>query len=481
MISLGLQSAAPEAMLALLVLGLVALEAVFTPRRRPGSSGWVALLGTLLTLAVALARWGSDAAGGSALGDAFLADDWSTFFDILFLTQAALVILLGMAPSPNQAPEGGERHVLILTATLGMMVAVGSPDLILLVLGVGLAAVSGQVLAGLWDPASNRREATRYSQHGALAAGFCLFGVGLVYAATGSSHLGELSQVLLSGAATTGPAPAGLVLLLVGMSFWALAVPGHWWALRTIQGAPVRTGVLLAVIATAPVAAGARLLTLGFSALQEQWSPLVWAMASLTMVLGSLLAINERDLKRLLAAMAIAQIGTALMGVAAATREGLAATAFHLTAYSIAVMGIGAVMRLCRVQTGGATDIGDWAGLGRRHPIVALALSLFLLTLAGLPPTGGFVARLLLLQADAQSGLGGLAIVASLSQIILAYVCVKVLVMAFANPTATRTPVVLISSPAAAVAALASCVLLGLGLYPEPLAALCRIAASSLI
>ena len=481
MISLGLHTLLPEALLALLILGLVALEAIFTPRRRPGSIGWVALLGTLLALAVALARWDAGASGEFGSGGAILADDWSTFFDILFLTQAALVTLLSMAPGPGQGVDNGEGHVLVLTATLGMMVAVGTPDLILLLLGLGLAAMSGQILAGLWDSAASREAATRYSQHGGLAAGFCLFGVSLVYGVTGSSDLGELGQILISCAAPTGPAPAGLVLLLTGMSFWALAVPGHWWALHTIQGVPVQIGVLLAVVATAPVAAGARLLVLGFSPLQEQWSPLVWAIAALTMVLGSLLAMNERDLKRLLAAIAIAQIGGAFMGMATATREGLAAVAFHLTAYSIAVLGLGALMRMCHVQTGQATDIGDWAGLGRRRPVLGLALALFLLTLAGLPPTGGFTARLLLFHAGVQSGLGGLVMVALFSHILMVYVCVKMLVIAFAKPTATRTPVVLISSPAAAVAALAACVLLGLGLYPEPLAALCRLAASSLV
>jgi len=478
MISIGLQAVLPEAILALLILGLVLLEAVFTPRHQPESSGWVALLGVLLALAVALARWDSGASG--ELGNAVLANHWSMLFDILFLTQAALVTLLGMAPGPGRGFEGGERHVLVLAATLGMMVAVGAADLILLLLGLGLAAMSGQVLAGLSSSAASQRAAARHSLHGALAAGFCLFGVGLVYGATGSSDLGELSQALLSSAAPTGPAPAGLVLILVGMSYWALAAPGHWWALAAIQETPIHIGVLLVVMATAPLAAGARMLMLGFSALQDQWSTLVWMAAALTMALGGLLAVNERDLKRMLAAVSIAQIGGALMGMATGTREGLAATALQLAALPIAMLGLGAAMRMCRVQTGQAIDIGDWAGLGRRRPLLGMAVALFLLTLAGLPPTAGFAARIMLIQAGAQSGMGGLVAVALLGQIPVVYVCVKVLAGAFAGPAPAAKLDILISPPAAAVAALAACVLLGLGLQPEPLAGLCRLAARSL-
>jgi len=470
MTSLGLHAMLPEALLAVLILGLVGLEAMFTPRRRSGNTGWVALLGVLLVLAVALARWDTGASGEPGLVGAIPTDDWATFFDILFLTQAALVTLLSMAPGSSQGSAGGERHVLVLAATLGMMVAVGAADLMLLVLGLGLAAMSGQILAGLWDSTASREAGTRYSQHSALTAGLSLMGVGLVYGATGSSDLGELSQVLLAGATPTGSAPAGLVLLVIGMSFWALAVPGHWWAVHTIPGVPVQIGVLLVVVATAPVAAGARLLVLGFFALQGQWAPLIWAIAALTMALGGLLALNERDLRRLLGAIAITQIGTAFMGVATATREGLAATALHLTVYSIAVLGLGAAMRMCRVQTGQSSSIDDWAGLGRRHPVLGLAVALSLLTLAWLPPTGGFAARLLLYHAGAQSGLVGLVMVALFSQILI-----------FARPDATTTPTVAVSSPAAAVAALTAGVLLGLGLYPEPLAALCRLAARSLL
>ena len=474
-----------------LILAILLFEAAFSPRRRGRSMGHFSLFGTLLIVAVALGRWGSAAATGSWHGMA--GDLFSAYFDVLFLAGACLVLLISISSSSDvnsgerrsqTVAAGSESHALALAATLGMMVTAAADDLLLLFLGLELTSISMQILSTSVRPSRLASEAgIKLTLTASAASGFFLMGLALLYGATGTTSLTGLSEHLQADAANQTLALSGMGLLLVGLGLRIGVVPFHLWLPDVVQGAATPVSALLCSGAVAAaLAAAMRLLADGLSPLASHWIPLVWGAAAATMTAGNLLAIGQRQLKRALAYAGVAQFGFALVGLAAASEGGLGATSFYLVVHAVISLGCYAVVSQCHRDQEAFTEVEDYSGLGRRHPLLGLGLTVLLLGLAGLPPTAGFPARFWLAESAIEAGFPILAVAVVVNTALSAYVYLRIAIRVFAAaPPKTGSVPVVLSPHTTAVLMLAVLAALGVGLWPGPLMELAREAAQSFL
>jgi len=467
----------PELTIACLVLAVLVLDLATGPVSGRTAMGSLALLGILLALALFLARWGSGDLWIASFSGALVSDRYSRLLDIAVLTGAAGVSLLALG-SATRSGSPGAYFSLVLTAVLGMLAAVGADDLPVLCLGLALAFLPIQILAGWGAAASGREAALRLGHANGLA--WCLFAVGtaVVWAAAGTVDYGQLAQLLEEGV-ERGAVLAGLAMILGAVALLAGVAPFHQPAIDVHQGMEPSTGALLAgCAAPSALAGGARLLIYVFAPLASSWTPGIAAVAALGAVVGALLAAAQDRLRRLVAALVCAHVGSVLLGVASGTEEGLAAALFLLCVQGAAMLGLAGLLQVACLGPG--ARLPELAGLARRHPPLALALACCLLALAGLPPVAGFAGRLLAYRAAAAAGLGWFLAPVMISQVVAAWATIRLLA-ATATGGREGAPGVRVSPAPAAVLALATAALVGLGLYPEPLIEACRQAARSLL
>ena len=322
----------------------------------------------------------------------------------------------------------------------------------------------------------------KYFLLGAFSSAFFLFGVAMLYGYAGSVKLGAIASAAQSGTASSTLLYAGIALTGIGLLFKIGAVPFQSWKPDVYQGAPTPITALMASC-TLVSAFGAllRVFYVSFGQLTWSWRPAMWAVAILTMIVGSVVAITQRDVKRLLAYSSIAQAGYVLTGVVAASALGLSSSLFYLAAYGFAVIGAFAVVPLVRDSTGEAADLSKWAGLGRRSPVLAGLFAFFLIAFAGIPLTSGFTGKFAVFQAAISGGALPLVIVGVLSSAILAFPYVRVIVLMFFSEPAPDGPVVVRPSAFTGVAVgLGAVVTLVLGVAPQPLLNVAQHAASQL-
>jgi len=461
----------PELVLAGLILGLLLLEAVFWPRRPSNHLGYLSLCGSLLALTVSLIEWGRGLSG-TALYGMIVLDAYSTFFDVLFLSGTALCLLLSLQYLPPRGLHRGEYYPLLLMATLGMMLMAGAADLIVVFLGLELTFLALYLLAGMeWRSAPANEAGLKFFLLGALASGFFLYGMSLIYGEVGSTRLEALVNHLQSAESEQwGLLLPGMALLVVGFAFKMAAVPFHMWAPDVQQGVPAPVAAFLGL---GPRAAGfaalARLFLYGLGELEGTWAPLLWALAAATMLGGNLLALNQRNLKRMLAYASIVHSGYVLVGLVAANPTGLAGALFYLAAYGLMSTGSFAVLVMCHRGNDVHTELRDFRGLGFRHPWLGLAMTVFMFGLAGLPPTAGFLGRFYLLSAAVEAGYVGLALIGALSSLLAAYVYSRVVVSMYMLPAAEEPLPVVVAPEALTVLVLTALGTLGLGLLPAAL------------
>jgi len=322
----------------------------------------------------------------------------------------------------------------------------------------------------------------KYFLLGAFSSAFFLYGVALLYGHTGTLTLTGIRDGL-SKHGDNSMALVGVALLSVGLLFKVGAVPFHSWIPDVYQGAPTPiTGFMAAATKVAAFGALLRVFYVALPPLHDQWRPVLWAISILTMTVATVTAVNQTDVKRLLAYSSVAHVGFILTGVIANSAAGLSATLFYLVAYSFSTVGAFAVVGLIR-NADGVEDatLSHWAGLGRRSPIVGGLLSMFLLAFAGIPLTSGFISKLSVFKAAAQGGAVPLVIIGVISSGIAAYFYVRVIVSMFFNEETDETPHVLVPSLLAKVAiAVCALVTVGLGIFPQPLLELADNAAQLL-
>ena len=467
---------------ALIVMGagcLVLLLDLLPPRASKVHLATVALLGVVAALLTSLAAWGGR---GRGFRDMVILDNYALFFHVVICYGAALIVLLSIDYLRRSGVESGEYYALVLFSTSGMLLLTSASDLIVVFLAIELMSLSLYVLSGLFKGRRQAGEASmKYFLLGAFASAFLLYGIALLYGATGTTSIDRI-------AAAAAAAPhdtlliAGLGLLLVGFGFKISSAPFHMWAPDVYEGAPTSVTALIATGSKAAVfAVLVRLLLSGVRAVQADWTAVLWVLAALTMTLGNVVAIAQSNLKRMLAYSSIAHVGYMLVGLVAGGAAGAGAVLFYLLAYTFTTAGTFGVITLCVRAGEEAVDVRDYAGLGRRHPVLAFALALLLLSLVGIPPLAGFVGKFYLFGAAVRAGFVWLTVLGVLNSAVAAYYYLRVIVTMYMQEPDGQSASVAPSFAGGLALTIAVIGVVLLGLMPAPFVDLAQVAVAPLL
>ena len=410
----------------LLVLVIVVLTADLFWRAGRQYLGWLTFAGLALTLVAAMV-YSRPAGASSLVFGGMLRHDWPAFsFQVVFLFAAAVTCLLSVGLS--DIGDQGEYYALVVVSTLGMSLMAASADLIMLYLSIETTSIPLYVLAGYLKRDDKSAESgLKYFLFGALTSTVMLYGFSLLYGLSGETNLYRLAEGLRVGAITPWVLGGVAMLTVVGFGFKIAAVPFHFWTPDVYEGAPTP---IAAFISTASKAAGfavlVRVMLVAFPSIEFTWTALLAAMATATMTIGNLLALGQHNIKRLLAYSSVAHAGYAMIGLVALSELGAASLVFYLVAYIVTNLAAFAVVVLF-ARSAGSEEIADYAGLSRRAPGLALVMMVAMLSLAGMPPLAGFVAKFYVFAAAVQSGWIWLAFVGVLNAIAGLYYYMTVL------------------------------------------------------
>jgi NADH-quinone oxidoreductase subunit N len=369
------------------------------------------------------------------LAGMFVIDGFAFFWKILFVIAAIVVVFLSERFLESGSYRPGEYYSLILLATTGMLLMVSGFNLLSIWISLELMALSSYVLAGFFKHERKSNEAAlKYFVLGALSSGILLYGISLLYGATGTIQLTLLAERLPDAGSLVGAplAAVGWLLLAIGLFFKVAAVPFHVWTPDVYEGAPTPvTAFLAASSKAASFAILVRVFYQGLPGLKSEWQWAVAGVAMITMIWGNLAALTQDNVKRMLAYSSVAHAGYVLIGVLAATEDGLWALLFYLFAYSFITLGaFGTVILLERRDYAGET-VSDYAGLAGRSPFLAAMMLVFLLALTGIPPTGGFFGKIYLFAAAIEAGWVWVAVVGVLTSAISLYYYMRIVVQMY--------------------------------------------------
>jgi NADH-quinone oxidoreductase subunit N len=368
-----------------------------------------------------------------------------------------------------------EVFPLTMFATGGMMLFGASDDLLTIFVALEVLSLPLYLLCGLArrQRLLSQEAALKYFLLGAFSSAFFVYGVAMLYGYSGTLRLGGIADAVATPpGGSTALALIGIGLLMVGLLFKVGAVPFHSWIPDAYQGAPTAiTAFMSAATKVAAFGALLRICYVALPALKDDWRPMLWAVAILTMVVGTVTAVTQTDVKRMLAYSAVAHTGFILTGVIAANEAGVSSTLFYLFAYGFSSLGAFALVGLVRSRDGEeATSMAAWAGLGRRHPLAGVVFSLFLLAFAGIPLTSGFVAKFAVFKAAGEGGAIPLVVIGVIASAVAAYFYVRVIVlMFFTDPPSDAPEVVAPSGLTTAVVTVTAAVTFALGTLPQPL------------
>lgn len=441
----------PEILLLLLAVVILAADLIL-PKGRRGILGWLGAAGLAAILVAALFFSRPEAEQGLIFGG-MLRHDWLAFtFKVVFLFSGAVACLLSLGV--KEVHDRGEYYALLVFSTLGMTLMASAADLIMLYLSIESTSIPLYVLAGFIKRDEKSTESgMKYFLFGALTSTVMLYGFSLLYGFAGETNLYRLASIYQTGQLSPVVLVGTALLVLVGFGFKVAAVPFHFWTPDVYEGAPTP---ITAFVSTASKAAGfavlLRVFLTVFAPLQDQWVTLISILAVLTMTLGNLLAIPQRNIKRLLAYSSIAQAGYVLIGVASVTSGanavfGPASALFYLGVYMLTNIAAFVVVVVVTNETG-TENLYEMAGLSKRSFWLALGMMLAMLSLGGVPPLAGFFAKFYVFQAAVGSGLVWLAIVGVLNAILGLYYYLIVIRVIFVDPsqgelTAVRMPLTL--------------------------------------
>lgn len=382
---------------------------------------------------------------------------------------------------------GVEPFVLLMTSAAGATVMAAANDLITMFLGLEIMSISVYVLAGVHVRRARSGEAAlKYFILGGLSSAFFLYGIALVYGATGSTHMAKIADYLAASAFSNDLLlMAGMMLLIVGFGFKVAAVPFHQWTPDVYQGSPTPVSSFMAsAVKIGGFVGFLRVFTLTFGNFRVDWQPVIYVIAVATLIVGSVLALVQTDVKRLLAYSSINHAGFILMAFQSASTEGTSAALFYLLGYSFMVLGSFGVVGLLSRRGDGHTSLDDYTGIAAREPALAFALTVFLLAQAGVPFTVGFVAKFEALMAAVNHGSWPLALVAMVTAVIAAFLYLKVIVAMYsstADDKASALPRVVVPWGSKLALVIAFVVVVGLGIAPGPVTNLAQHATPHLI
>jgi NADH-quinone oxidoreductase subunit N len=454
----------PEIILTLAGVLIMFLEAVMKGDRR--------VLGVAAAVALAAAIPATLAASpGPAFQGMLLIDGLATFFRVLVIV-AGLVVLFGSSEYlRREGGEGGEYYALLLFSIVGQCVMAAANELVMIFIGLEISSIASYVLAGyLRDDKRNNEAALKYFLLGSFATAFLLYGVAWMYGATGSTNLSAIRSALAADAASSetliGVAAA---LMFVGLAFKISAAPFQAWAPDVYQGAPAPvSGFLTVGPKAAAFAVLIRVFVIGLGPIAGRWLPAVWICALATMIVGNFAAIVQSNIKRLLAYSSIAHAGYVLVAVTANSGTGSAAAMFYLAAYAFTNLGAFAVVAYFSRKGERYLSVDDFAGLAQKQPAMAAMLTIFLLSLIGVPLTGGFFGKFYIFKAALDSNLVWLTILGLLNSAVAAYYYLRVLVVMYMKEPAEAAEGLEPAGPGLQLAIFGSAaVTLLLGIFPS--------------
>jgi len=418
----------------LVVTGTALLVLILDPLLKPEQHDRLAHLSLLGIVAAGLAqlsRWGQPEV---VFGGMLAADTFGQFFTLLFLLVGGLTILISLPYVHQAGMDHGEYYALLLFSVLGMMIMAASLDLVTIFLGLETLSIALYILAGfLRGQLKSNESALKYLLLGAFASGFLLYGIALVYGATGSTNLRQIAAVVATGTLTSPLwLTIGAGLLIVGFAFKVASVPFHMWTPDVYEGAPTSvTAFMIAGTKAAAFAAFVRVLMTALPALAPDWSRVLWLLAALTMTVGNVVAIAQSNIKRMLAYSSIAHAGYLLVALVAASALGSGSILFYLVAYTFMNLGAFAVVIALARQDGERTSLEEYAGLGWKYPFLGAAMALFMFSLAGIPPTAGFMGKFYIFSAAIQANYVVLAVIGVLNSVISVYYYLRVTVIMY--------------------------------------------------
>ena len=392
---------------------------------------FISLVGLLMT---AISAFAKNPIPAYSFNDSYIVDHLSLFFICIFTISSALAILLSVEYNEREGMRAGEYYALILFCTVGMILLASSTDMIMIFLGIEIVSICLYVLAGIRrDNLRSNEAALKYFLLGAFATGFLLYGMTMVYGSTGHTNLFKIAEVVQNPSAQSNPLLLmGLVLLIIGFGFKIASVPFHMWAPDVYQGAPTPITAFMAVgPKAAAFAAFFRVFAETFPEMAPSWEILLSTIAVLSMFFGNLGAIMQTNIKRMLAFSSISHAGYILMAVIAKNSLGASSLLFYMLAYAFTTFGIFGIIILLGRKGEENLEIENYSGLAYRHPILALSMTVFLLSLGGLPPFAGFIAKFYIFSAAIQEGLVTLVIIAVLNSAISFYYYLKVVVFMY--------------------------------------------------
>ena len=409
---------------------LVLIVDMFTSDRRVLLT--LSLIGLGVTAALGALDYGSTISGFS---DMLVFDKFGVLVNWILLAGTALTLLIAFDYMPRQNLSQGEFYPLVLFATSGMLFLVQSTDLVTIFIGVETLSIALYVLTGFAVPQFKSGEAAiKYLLLGGFAAGFLVYGIALIYGMTGKTNLAQIANELSTwqstGKALDDPILlAGVGFVLIALGFKVSMFPFHAWTPDVYEGAPTPVTAYMSVATKgAAFAAMLRFLNVAFPALKPEWQLLFGLFAAATMAYGNIVAVAQSNLKRMLAYSSIAHAGYMLLGVLAASEKGISAFTVYLLAYTLTNLGAFAVLIALENRGMPVFELSDLRGLGKRSPLLALAMTVFMFSLAGVPPTAGFASKFGIFRAAWDANLDYLAIIGVVTSVISAFFYLRVIV-----------------------------------------------------
>ena len=454
----------PELILSVVATLVMMIEPLIKPGKRNALVA-VSLAGFAGAIAAAIF---ANRIPGAAFSGLLIVDQFATLFRVMVIGAGALTVFASNSFLNREGANSGEYYALVLFSVVGQCVMVTANDLIMVFIGLEISSISSYVLAGyLRDDRRANEAALKYFLLGSFATAFLLYGIALIYGATGTTNLINIRTAVSSVSAGPSTMLVGIAaaLILVGLGFKISAAPFQMWAPDVYQGAPTP---VTAFLSTAPKAAAfavfLRVFMTSFQHSGASWQKMVWISALLSMIIGNFAALVQTDVKRMLAYSSIAHAGYVLVAVRARSQEGTAAAMFYLAAYVL--MNIGAFVVVAHVSGKGEKflKIQDLSGLGVKQPMTAAVLSIFLLSLIGVPLTGGFFGKFYIVKAALESHLIWLAVLVLLNSAVGAYYYLRILVVMYMQEpgeAVSELPPLPFGAKAALGASLAGVLLLG--------------------
>ena len=375
----------------------------------------------------------------TAVAGALRVDGFAVWFTLIICSTVVLFSLMADGYVQRERLGGPELHVLALLSAGGGVLMAFSNDLLVLFLGLEILSIALYVMAGYHRRRAESGEAAmKYFVLGSFSSAIFLYGVALIYGATGTTRLDQMNPLLgaiVRAEASRNLALAGMALMIVGLAFKVAAVPFHTWTPDVYQGSPSPvTGFMAAAAKAAGFAGMMRVLTLGLLPLRDDWRPAIWALAVVTLVVGSVLAIVQTDVKRMLAYSSISHAGYVLVGIYATNPEGVAGAQYYLMTYAFTVLGSFAVVSVVARRGDAATSLEDYRGLSTEKPVLAAAFTVLLAAQAGVPLTTGFLAKFAVINAATSTDDYSLAIIAMLVTAVAAFFYLRLIVIMYSAP-----------------------------------------------